>query len=185
MGRTAIAIMGATAGGALPALLRPVVHHPEPGVRHEEIAALLAIMRDPDFRKRPVEEVRAVTTALGGCAGDEALPYLEEQLYAPRPRAPPAGWCSGRRDMREREDLVGGEPAAEGDSLRLSPLGGVLIARLNGLLRGMRLYGASNRALLAQQQALLDAVKAIEADEVALLGMGEDFYVNGVRLRPA
>jgi hypothetical protein len=49
----------------------------------------------------------------------------------------------------------------------------------------MRLYGASNRALLAQQQALLDAVKAIEADEVALLGMGEDFYVNGVRLRPA
>lgn len=125
--RSAIAIMGATAGGALPALLRPVVPHPEPGVRHEVIAALahtdletarplllallhdseasirravlqrlgaarnpavsaalLAIMRAPDFRTRPVEEVRAVTTALGGCAGDEALPYLEAQLYAPR-----------------------------------------------------------------------------------------------------
>jgi hypothetical protein len=86
--------------------------------------------------------------------------------------------------MREREDLVGGAPAAEGDALRLASLGGVLIARLNGLLRGMRLYGASNRALLAQQQELLDAVKALEADEVSLLGMGEYFYVNGVRLRP-
>jgi hypothetical protein len=125
--RNAVCIMGATAGGAPPALLRPLVHHPEPCVRQEVIAALantdieaarplllalihdseasirravlrrlgsqrhprtsaalIAIVLDPGFRKRPVEEVRAVTTALGGCAGDEALPHLEPQLYAPR-----------------------------------------------------------------------------------------------------
>ena len=86
--------------------------------------------------------------------------------------------------MREREDKRGDEHTAEGDNLPVCTLGGVLISRLNGLLRGMRLYGASNRALLAQQQELLDAVKAMQADEVSLLGMGEYFYVNGVRLRP-
>jgi len=125
--RNAVCILGATAGGAPPALLRPLVHHPEPSVRKEVIAALehteietvrplllaliedseasirravlhrlgsarnpevsaamIAIVLDPDFRRRPVEEVRAVTMALGGCAGDEALPHLESQLYAPR-----------------------------------------------------------------------------------------------------
>ena len=124
--RNAVCIMGAMAGGAPPALLRPLVHHPEPSVRREVIvalahtdieaarplllaliadseasirravlnrlgsernpevsAALLRIVREPDFRRRPVEEVRSVTRALGGCAGDEALPDLEQQLHSP------------------------------------------------------------------------------------------------------
>ena len=124
--RNAVCIIGTTAGGAIPALLHPLVDHPEPAVRREVIvalastpidaarpllialiedsdasnrravlhrlgterhpevsAALLRIVRDPDFRRRPVEEVRSVTTALGGCAGDEALPDLEQQLFAP------------------------------------------------------------------------------------------------------
>jgi hypothetical protein len=125
--RNAVCIMGATAGGAPAELLRPLVHHPEPCVRQEVIAALantdietarplllaliedsepfirravlhrlgaersaevsaalLTILIDPGFRQRPVEEVRSVTTALGGCAGDEALPHLEAQLYSPK-----------------------------------------------------------------------------------------------------
>jgi|694.fasta_scaffold36301_2 HD-GYP domain-containing protein (c-di-GMP phosphodiesterase class II) len=86
--------------------------------------------------------------------------------------------------MLDREDMPGDEPTGEDDTLRIRTLGGIVISRLNGLLRGMRFYGAGNRALLAQQQDLLDAVKAIQADEVSLLGMGEYFYVNGVRLRP-
>jgi HEAT repeat protein len=125
--RNAVFIMGATTGGAPAALFRPLVHHPEPRVRQEVVAALantdieaarplllaliqdseasirgtalhrlgsqrnqqasaalIAIVLDPGFRKRPVDEVRSITTALGGCAGDEALPHLEEQLYAPK-----------------------------------------------------------------------------------------------------
>jgi HD-GYP domain-containing protein (c-di-GMP phosphodiesterase class II) len=86
--------------------------------------------------------------------------------------------------MLDREGSVGDELTNEGENLHMARLGGIIIARLNGLLRGMRLYAGGNRALLAQQQDLLDAVKAMQADEVSLLGMGEYFYVNGVRLRP-
>ena len=80
---------------------------------------------------------------------------------------------------------MGDELTIEGDALRMATLGGIIISRLNGLLRAMRLYTGGNRALLSQQQELLDAVKAMQVDEVSLLGMGEYFYVNGVRLRPA
>jgi HD-GYP domain-containing protein (c-di-GMP phosphodiesterase class II) len=80
---------------------------------------------------------------------------------------------------------MGDELTNEGDALRMATLGGIIISRLNGLLRAMRLYTGGNRALLSQQQELLDAVKSMQVDEVSLLGMGEYFYVNGVRLRPA
>ena len=86
--------------------------------------------------------------------------------------------------MFDRADMLGDEPTPEEDSQRVRTLGVVVITRLHGVLRGMRLYDASNRALLTQQQDLLDAVRAMQADEVSLLGMGEYFYVNGVRLRP-
>jgi hypothetical protein len=120
-------IIVAAAGGAPAGMFRPLLHHPEPRVRQEVVAALastdmeaarplllemihddeaqirgaalhrlgsqrneqasaalLAIVIDANFRKRPPEEVRSITTALGGCAGDEALPHLEDQLYAPK-----------------------------------------------------------------------------------------------------
>jgi HD-GYP domain-containing protein (c-di-GMP phosphodiesterase class II) len=86
--------------------------------------------------------------------------------------------------MFDRDDLLGEELSPEDESQRLRTLGAALITRLHGVLRGMRLYDASNRALRTQQQELLDAVHAMQADEVSLLGMGEYFYVNGVRLRP-
>jgi HD-GYP domain-containing protein (c-di-GMP phosphodiesterase class II) len=70
------------------------------------------------------------------------------------------------------------------DGQRERAQGAALISRLHGVLRGMRLYDASNRALRAQQQNLLDAVQALVTDDVSLLGMGEYFYVNGIRLRP-
>jgi HD-GYP domain-containing protein (c-di-GMP phosphodiesterase class II) len=87
--------------------------------------------------------------------------------------------------MLDREGSVGDERTSEEDTLRMARLGGIIISRLNGLLRGMRLYTGGNRALFAQQQDLLDAVKAMEVEEVSLLGMGEYFYLNGERLRPA
>jgi hypothetical protein len=76
-------------------LLLALLDDPEPSIRgsalhqlgarrnREASEALLELVLAPDFRKRPAEEVRSVTAALAGCAGDEVLPHLEEQLYAP------------------------------------------------------------------------------------------------------
>lgn len=79
----------------------------------------------------------------------------------------------------------GANPPADsaGDGLRERQFGATILSRLHAVLRGMRLYASSNRALRAQQQELLDSVMALMEDEVSLLGMGEYFYVNGVRLR--
>ena len=43
--------------------------------------ALLRIVNEPGFRKRPEEEIRPLLSALGGCSLDDALPALEKQLY--------------------------------------------------------------------------------------------------------
>jgi HEAT repeat protein len=77
-------------------LLLELLDDPEPSIRGAALhqlgarrdptaaAAILRRVLEPEFRRRPIEEVRSVAGALGGCAGDEALPYLEEQLVAPR-----------------------------------------------------------------------------------------------------
>jgi HEAT repeat protein len=79
---------------ARPFLLQ-MIRDPEPAIRNAAVyplgaqrnrqasLALLELVLEADIRKRPSDEVRSITTALGGCAGDEALPHLEEQLYAP------------------------------------------------------------------------------------------------------
>jgi HD-GYP domain-containing protein (c-di-GMP phosphodiesterase class II) len=72
---------------------------------------------------------------------------------------------------------------ATGDGAAERRHGGLIISRLHGVLRAMRLYDASNRALQQQQADLLEALNALMEDEITLLGMGEYFYVNGVRLR--
>jgi hypothetical protein len=43
--------------------------------------ALLKLVVEPGFRKRPEDEIRSVLLAVGGCSGDEALPTLEAQLF--------------------------------------------------------------------------------------------------------
>jgi hypothetical protein len=43
--------------------------------------ALLKLVVEPGFRKRPEDEMRSVLLAVGGCSGDEALPTLEAQLF--------------------------------------------------------------------------------------------------------
>lgn len=89
------ALANSPADAARPLLLQ-FIHDPEPAIagaalhqlggrRNPEAAgAILALVLDPEFRKRSIEEVRSVTSALGGCGGDEALPHLEEQLHASR-----------------------------------------------------------------------------------------------------
>lgn len=75
------------------------------------------------------------------------------------------------------------EQAADGQRQRT--LGATLLSRFHAVLRGMRLYDATNRALHAQQQELLDVIVELMDDDLTLLGMGEYFYVSGVRVRAA
>lgn len=72
---------------------------------------------------------------------------------------------------------------SSGDGARERQLGAALLSRFHGVLRGMRLYASSNRALRTQLQEMLDSIMALMDDEVTLLGMGEYLYVNGTRLR--
>jgi HD-GYP domain-containing protein (c-di-GMP phosphodiesterase class II) len=85
--------------------------------------------------------------------------------------------------MPEPINLPEQDPEIAAEFRRVRTLGAALVARLHGVFRAMRVYDTGNRALRAQQQELLDAVRALHADDVSVLGMGEYFYVNGVRLR--
>jgi len=50
--------------------------------RNDEVSrALLELVADPAFRKRPEDEFRSVFSALGGCSSNRALPSLEALLY--------------------------------------------------------------------------------------------------------
>ncbi len=86
--------------------------------------------------------------------------------------------------MPDPTNLPERDPAVDAEFQRVRALGGVVVTRLHGLLRAMRLYDSGNRALQAQQAEFIDAVRAMRTDEVSVLGMAEYIYVNGVRLRP-
>lgn len=88
------ALARADADAARPLLLE-LVDDADSEIRHRALhligahrhpaasAALVEIVKAPDFHKRPIEEVRPILAALGGCASDEALPHLEAQIHAP------------------------------------------------------------------------------------------------------
>jgi len=62
-------------------------------------------------------------------------------------------------------------------------VGPAIVARVHGLLRAVRLYDLSNRALQDQLADLLGLLAQVPEGEVVLLAMGQCFYVNGVRIR--
>jgi HD-GYP domain-containing protein (c-di-GMP phosphodiesterase class II) len=70
-----------------------------------------------------------------------------------------------------------------GDEDREARLGPELLARLHGVLRGLRLYDSSHQTMKCQIQELLQSIVAVMDDEASLIGMGDHFYLNGVRLR--
>ncbi len=70
-----------------------------------------------------------------------------------------------------------------GSEERETRLGPKLIARLHGVLRGLRLYDSSNQTLRDQLADLMALVAGVMDDEVSLVGLGEHFYLNGVRLK--
>ena len=62
-------------------------------------------------------------------------------------------------------------------------LGPPLVARLYGLLRAVRIYDLSNQAVSDQARDLLALIDEAMEEEVALVAMGQCFYVNGARVR--
>jgi HD-GYP domain-containing protein (c-di-GMP phosphodiesterase class II) len=77
-----------------------------------------------------------------------------------------------RRDHEEHEDR-----------LLETVLGPPLVARLYGLLRAVRIYDQSNQTVRDQLRQTLALVEEAMEDEVALVAMGQCFYVNGARVR--
>jgi len=62
-------------------------------------------------------------------------------------------------------------------------LGLQIVQRLHGLIRATRLYDESNQSLQRQLQDFVPLLSALREEELALVGMGDNFYVNGLRLR--
>lgn len=62
-------------------------------------------------------------------------------------------------------------------------VGPQLISRLHGLLRAARLYSRSNQTYRRMLQELMATIAEAMEDETTLVGMGDYFYVNGVRLK--
>ena len=69
------------------------------------------------------------------------------------------------------------------DQMLESVLGPSLVARLYGLLRAVRIYDLSNQAVRDQVRETLTLLEEAMEDEVALVAMGQCFYINGVRVR--
>jgi HD-GYP domain-containing protein (c-di-GMP phosphodiesterase class II) len=81
--------------------------------------------------------------------------------------------------------LRGGRSGAGGDGALESEKGPVLVQRLHGLMRGLRLYSRSNQTMLQGLAELSAVLAAIPGDETLLVCLGEYLYVNGFRLRPS
>ena len=72
----------------------------------------------------------------------------------------------------------------DADEAREMELGFKMVSRLHGLLRSARLYDETNQTYQRQLAEFMELLAGdIAQDEIALVGMGEYFYINGTRLR--
>ncbi len=85
--------------------------------------------------------------------------------------------------MSDRPVSIRTPGGAAGDE-RESLLGPQFLQCLHAVLRGLRLYSSANQALREQIQELLALISSLMDDEVTVIGMGEHFFLNGVRLKP-
>ena len=69
------------------------------------------------------------------------------------------------------------------DQMMESVVGPLLVVRLYGLLRAVRIYDLTNQAVRDQLRETLALVGEIMEGEITLVAMGQCFYVNGVRVR--
>jgi len=75
-----------------------------------------------------------------------------------------------------------GDPEGDETAFERS-LGTQLLTRLHGLLRTARLYDLSNQALREQIDDMLRLLQHSMDGELAIVAMGQCFYLNGTRLR--
>jgi len=75
---------------------------------------------------------------------------------------------------------AGAPPSDRSVELTHGPL---LVVRLNGVLRSLRLYAVTNQAVQTQVTHLLESIVAVMEDEATLYMSGEHFYVNGIRVK--
>ena len=61
----------------------------------------------------------------------------------------------------------------------------VILQRLHGLLRVLKLYAPSNQTVQTQLSELESTFRQLATDEVLLVVLGDYFYLNGIRLRPS
>jgi HD-GYP domain-containing protein (c-di-GMP phosphodiesterase class II) len=77
------------------------------------------------------------------------------------------------------------DPAREDG--HLAQLGSSFLSRLSAMMRTARTYDVSNQAFQRQAREFLDMIRRAleqeEADEIALVSVGDYFYLNGVRIR--
>jgi HD-GYP domain-containing protein (c-di-GMP phosphodiesterase class II) len=69
------------------------------------------------------------------------------------------------------------------DQMMESVVGPLLVVRLYGLLRAVRIYDLTNQAVRDQLRETLALIGEIMEGEITLVAMGQCFYVNGVRVR--
>jgi HD-GYP domain-containing protein (c-di-GMP phosphodiesterase class II) len=78
-------------------------------------------------------------------------------------------------------------PRAGADTSRLAEAGPQFLQRLSAMMRTARTYDVTNQAFQRQAREFLDLIRqtieAEETDEIALLAVGDYFYLNGVRIR--
>jgi len=77
-----------------------------------------------------------------------------------------------------------GTPAA-GDGAAELERGPLLLARLHGLMRALRLYDRGNQTVRQQLEDLGTLLSGLPNEENTILSMGDYFYLNGFRLRPS
>jgi HD-GYP domain-containing protein (c-di-GMP phosphodiesterase class II) len=75
-------------------------------------------------------------------------------------------------------------PRGAAEDERESLLGPQLLQCLHAVLRGLRLYSSANQALRDHLQDLTASIASVMDGDVTLIGMGEHFFLNGVRLKP-
>ncbi len=63
--------------------------------------------------------------------------------------------------------------------------GPLILQRLHGLLRVLKLYAPSNQTVQTQLRELESTFRQLATDEVLLVVLGDYFYLNGIRLRPS
>ncbi|MFI5372645.1 MAG: HD-GYP domain-containing protein [Candidatus Eisenbacteria bacterium] len=78
-------------------------------------------------------------------------------------------------------------PGDDADKNRFAETGPQFLQRLSAMMRTARTYDVSNQAFQRQAREFIDLIRQVleseEADEVALIAVGDYFYLNGVRIR--